>query len=302
MSLRKLLLIPQLIWYGVRAPRDQAKAWDRFWAGIRRTGPGGEVLWDAASKEELDGVLARVTTRMDAGLPVVDVGCGNGRFSRLLAARFPRVLGIDVSPQAIERAKEESRGVENVSYRVLDASAPGVGRSLAGELGEVNVLMRGVFHVFDAGQRARAVENLAAMMGERGVIYCAETNYEGDPLDQLVTQGATPTTMPEPLRKCIEAGIKPPPALRGGAARGVLPERSVGDAGERAPRDARGAVDGEGRGRADPQLLRHGAEAAGGVIRRRARGWLLAARPDEVRDVKRRGSASGRGRSRRWSR
>jgi SAM-dependent methyltransferase len=209
-SLRKLLLIPQLVWYGVRAPRDQAKAWDRFWAGIRRTGPGGEVLWDAASKEELDGVLARVTARMDAGLPVVDVGCGNGRFPRLLAARFPRVVGIDVSPHAIERAKEESRGLENVSYRVLDASAPGVGRALAGELGEVNVLMRGVFHVFDAGQRATTVENLAAMMGERGVIYCAETNYEGDPLDQLVAQGATPTTMPEPLRKCIEAGIKPP--------------------------------------------------------------------------------------------
>ncbi|MEO7327132.1 MAG: hypothetical protein ABI193_01050 [Minicystis sp.] len=54
--------------------------------------------------------------------------------------------------------------------------------------------------------------NLADMMGKRGVAYCAETNYEGDPLDQLVAQGATTTTttMPEPLRKRIEAGIKPP--------------------------------------------------------------------------------------------
>src|SRR6516162_3011788 len=130
MPVRKSLLIPQLIWYALRAPRDQSKAWDRFWGSIRRTGADGEVLWDAASKEELDGVLARVLPRMDHDLPVVDLGCGNGRFSRLLAPHFPKVLGVDVSPHAIERAKAESRGIENVSYRVLDAGAAGVGRTL----------------------------------------------------------------------------------------------------------------------------------------------------------------------------
>jgi len=210
MGLGKFLLIPQLMWYGVRAPREQGKAWDRFWAGIERTGAGGQVLWDAASREELDGVLARVLPRMDSSLPVVDVGCGNGRFARLLAPHFPKVLGIDVSPSAIDKATSESRDVERVAYRVLDASAPGVGTKLATELGEVNVFMRGVFHVFDEKERASTVRNLAEMMGKRGALYCAETNYEGDPLDQLVAQGATPTTMPEPLRKCIEAGIKPP--------------------------------------------------------------------------------------------
>jgi SAM-dependent methyltransferase len=210
MALRKLLLLPQLMWYGLRAPRDQAKAWDRFWAGIERTGPGGDVLWDAASKEELDRALAGVLARMDPSLPVVDLGCGNGRFSRLLAGSFPKVLGVDVSPHAVEKAKAESRGVENVAYRVLDASEPGVGRALADELGEANVFMRGVFHVFDAQQRTNAVANLAELTGRRGVIYCVETNYEGDPLDQLVAQGATATTMPEPLRRCIAAGIKPP--------------------------------------------------------------------------------------------
>lgn len=210
MALAKFLLIPQLVWLSARAPRDQAKAWDRFWSGIQRTGVDGDVLWDAASQEELDAVLARVLPHMDRALPVVDVGCGNGRFARLLAPHFPKVLGIDVSPHAIERAKAESGGIDNVSFRVLDASADGVGAALVEELGEANVYMRGVFHVFDAGQRTRAVSNLRALMGQRGVAYCAETNYTGDPLDQLVAQGATATTMPEPLRKCIAAGIKPP--------------------------------------------------------------------------------------------
>jgi hypothetical protein len=33
MSWRKYLLIPQLTLYSVRAPRDQAAAWERFWSG-----------------------------------------------------------------------------------------------------------------------------------------------------------------------------------------------------------------------------------------------------------------------------
>jgi SAM-dependent methyltransferase len=224
MGVRKFLVLPQIIWHSLRAPRDPVKVWDRYWSDVQRTGAGGDVLWDAASQDELDRVLARVLARMDTSLPVVDVGCGNGRFSRLLAAHFPRVVGIDISTHAVERAKAESRGVENVEYRVLDASAPGVGRELARELGEVNVFMRGVFHTFEAGQRRNAVANLAEMLGRRGVVFGLETNYEGDPLDQLVAQGATITSLPEPVRRCIAAGIKPPRHFGDAEVREFFPE------------------------------------------------------------------------------
>ena len=210
MPLSKYLLIPQLIWYGVRSPRDQGMAWDRFWASIQYTGPDGEVLWDAASADELNGVRAHALAHMATDLPVVDVGCGNGRFSRLLADSFPRVLGIDVSAHAVRQAEDESGDVGNVMYRVLDASAPGAGKQLFDELGEANVFMRGVLHILDAEQRERAAANLRDLIGQRGVVYFAETNYAGDPLDQLVAQGATATKMPEPLRKCIAAGLRPP--------------------------------------------------------------------------------------------
>jgi SAM-dependent methyltransferase len=221
----KLLVLPQILWYALRAPRDPAKAWDRYWSGVQRTGPGGDVLWDAASRDELDRVLGRVLARMDRTLPVVDVGCGNGRFSRLLAAHFPRVVGIDISPHAIERARAESAGVGNVEYRVLDASVAGAVDALAGELGEANVFMRGVFHVFTAAQRTSAVANLARLLGRRGAVYCTETNYEGDPLDQVVAQGATMTSLPEPIRKCIAAGIKPPSHFGEAQLREFFPDR-----------------------------------------------------------------------------
>jgi SAM-dependent methyltransferase len=138
-GLYKYLLIPQLIWYGVRSPRDQALAWDRFWASIQRTGADGEVIWDAASTEELDRVRAHALEHMARDLPIVDIGCGNGRFSRLLAGSFPKVLGIDISAHAVRRAEEESGEADNVTYRVLDASAAGAGQRLFEELGEANV-------------------------------------------------------------------------------------------------------------------------------------------------------------------
>jgi SAM-dependent methyltransferase len=210
MSWQKFLIVPQLIWYALRAPRDQGKAWDRFWRDVRRTGAGGDVLWDVDDARELAAAVERLRPHADFMLPVVDVGCGNGRHTRALAASFPRAVGVDVSSHAIERAREESKGLPSVSHRSLDASEPGAGKRLAAELGECNVYMRGVLHVLDPGRRAAAVQNLADLLGEAGVLYLSETNIEGDPLDHLVMQGATPTSMPEPLRRCIAAGIAPP--------------------------------------------------------------------------------------------
>jgi SAM-dependent methyltransferase len=210
MALKKLLLIPQLMWYGLRAPRDQNKAWDRFWSGVRRTGTPGDVLWDTDDSRELEAALDRMGSHVDHSLPLVDIGCGNGRYTRAFAEHFSRAVGVDVSPHAVERAEAESRDAQNVSYRLCDIGEPGACRELAPELGQVNVYMRGVLHVLDRKRRKTAVENLRVLAGDRGVVYLSETNIEGDPLDHLVLQGATPTTMPEPLRRCIEAGIRPP--------------------------------------------------------------------------------------------
>ena len=211
MRLRKLAVIPQLIYYTARAPRGQAKAWDAYWRDVRRTGPDGQVLWDTGDARESDEVLAQLRAHADPALPIVDVGCGNGRFSRLFVKHFFRVLGGDVSAHAIARARQESAGVERVAFRELDISAPAAGASVRRELGsDANVFMRGVLHVLDPKKRATAVDNLATILGDKGTMYLSETNIDGDPLDHLVMQGATATSMPDPLRRCIAAGIRPP--------------------------------------------------------------------------------------------
>src|SRR3954463_14445117 len=113
MSWRKFLVIPQLAYYGARAPRSQSQAGDRFWRGIPRSGLGGQVLWDAESRVELEQLWGRLREHADLSLPLVDVGCGNGRHGRELAAHVPRVLGLDGSEAAIARAREESKEVAN---------------------------------------------------------------------------------------------------------------------------------------------------------------------------------------------
>jgi SAM-dependent methyltransferase len=51
---------------------------------------------------------------------VLDIGCGTGEFSRLLAKRFDRVLAIDLSPKMIEVAKQNSRHYENINFQIAD--------------------------------------------------------------------------------------------------------------------------------------------------------------------------------------
>src|SRR4029453_910929 len=95
-SIRKFLLLPGLIRASVRLRRQGGRGWEQFWSGVRRTGPGGDVLWDVAERTERDWCLQRPGRNFDPALPVVDIGCGNGRFTRLLANRFPVGLRVDV--------------------------------------------------------------------------------------------------------------------------------------------------------------------------------------------------------------
>ena len=212
MTWRKYLLIPQLTRYALAAPRDQRRAWERYWSAARRTGAGGDVLWDADQPAETEAVAAHLRAHADLTLPMVDVGCGNGRPARALTRLAPRVLGIDASTTAIERARIEAADddARNVEFRVADAAEPGLGERLVAELGEANVHIRGVLHILDPPARHAVVSNLATLLGSRGTAYICETNVTGDRLEYLLGLGTTPTRMPEVVRRCIAAGLRAP--------------------------------------------------------------------------------------------
>ncbi|AUX26491.1 methyltransferase type 12 [Sorangium cellulosum] len=236
MSWRRALLIPTLIRTGLSAPRDRSTAWDRYWRGIRQTGPGGEVLWDGDSAEERAWVLGLARRTMDATLPVVDVGCGNGRYTRALSPWFPAAYGVDVSAQAVAHAERETRAEHEplagststappraaedaaettsarprVSFRVLDMTETGAGERMRAEVGCANVFVRGLFHILDAAQRSRLAESCRALVGERGALLLVETDFPGSPLSYLDYLGARGSDYPTPLLRCLEAGLPKP--------------------------------------------------------------------------------------------
>src|SRR6266478_7782027 len=67
--------------------------------------------------------------KVDAGTRVLDVGCGVGRWSRLLAARGARVTGVDLSPTMIAQAQRRAAAAglaDRCSFRVQDLSKLGL--------------------------------------------------------------------------------------------------------------------------------------------------------------------------------
>lgn len=70
--------------------------------------------------------LTGVTDRLERGIAVADIGCGEGHAINLLARRFPRstFVGYDFSAEAVATAREEAGawGLGNARFEVLDVA------------------------------------------------------------------------------------------------------------------------------------------------------------------------------------
>jgi SAM-dependent methyltransferase len=51
---------------------------------------------------------------------VLEIGCGTGEFSRLLAERCKEVVAVDLSPNMIEAAKKQSKHFTNIDFQAAD--------------------------------------------------------------------------------------------------------------------------------------------------------------------------------------
>jgi ubiquinone/menaquinone biosynthesis C-methylase UbiE len=80
---------------------------DRFWAEGRRN---------------LDTVLAAVGAEVRPGDTVVDIGCGVGRLTRVLAERAAHVHALDVSAEMLAQARELNAHLTNVTWHHGDGT------------------------------------------------------------------------------------------------------------------------------------------------------------------------------------
>jgi cyclopropane fatty-acyl-phospholipid synthase-like methyltransferase len=125
---------------------------------------------DAPAPWDIGRPQATFARLAEAGLlagRVLDAGCGTGEHSLLAAAHGAEVVGIDLSPTALARARAKAaqRGL-TVRFEVADAL----------DLGQLGlsfdtVIDSGVFHVFDDEDRRRYVASLATVLRPGGTCY-----------------------------------------------------------------------------------------------------------------------------------
>ena len=203
----RIRLLPKVISLAAHAPRSPGAAWEQYWTTVEAD--GGEVLWDSGRRQEGGPYEELLRRHFDTALPIVDVGCGNGPWTRWLAERFPTALGIDVSESAVEQAARDSAGVPNVEFDAVDALAGEAGAALGARLGEANIFVRGVFHVLKPEAQHRLAATLREVVGARGRVLVTETNFRGSGLAYIEHLGGTGKHIPRPLRRAIE--VLPPP-------------------------------------------------------------------------------------------
>ena len=89
----------------------------RTWDALAGADTSVYVGDPATGAAELEGLFGRLGADPRGGT-CVEVGCGPGRMTGALAERFDRVIGLDVSPAMLERAREAVPN-ENVEFRAV---------------------------------------------------------------------------------------------------------------------------------------------------------------------------------------
>ena len=134
--------------------------------------------------------------------PVLDLGCGTGEHTVLLARLGYRVLGADSAPAAIERARERARAAGVAAeFTVADAMDP----SALGRF--ATVLDSALFHVFGADDRARYARALTDVVEPCGQVIVLALSTRGPGFGPQIDDDAVAAAFAPP--DWIVEGLEP---------------------------------------------------------------------------------------------
>lgn len=129
--------------------------------------------------------------RVAPGTEVLDLGCGIGRWSRRLARRGARVVGVDLAPSMTEEARrrtERESLTDRIEYRVGDLRTLDLGRTF-----ELVLAVTVLQHILDDDGFARATANVARHLAQHGraVLLEAAPSRPNDACDTAVFRART---------------------------------------------------------------------------------------------------------------
>jgi cyclopropane fatty-acyl-phospholipid synthase-like methyltransferase len=183
------------------------RLWDAYWKDLPDR--AGEAFWDCAPADGAAVHVELFRPHLDPGLPLVDLGCGNGTQARYLAEVFGRVVGADISAAALARARRENPH-PGLEYRLLDVLDAGQVAAFRAEFGDVNVYVSGVIHQLSAADRARCARSLAVLAGARGCVFNQELTPESYAfMQELIHTGGDRLRKLERVSTYFRIGLQP---------------------------------------------------------------------------------------------
>jgi len=134
----------------------------------------------------------------------LDIGAGVGDFTRLLAARAERVLGLDLSPEMVRVARERSAHLPNVEFTVADV------RDWTWPVERFDcVATMTTMHHLPLGE---TLVRMKTALRPGGVLLVLDLYQEQGLLDRLISLLAVPVSV---LLRLLHTGrLREPPAVR----------------------------------------------------------------------------------------
>ena len=134
----------------------------------------------------------------------LEIGCGAGAFSRLLAGRADSVLAIDLSPQMIRLARERSKLYPNVDFVEGDATT----YPLPDEEFDCVATVATLHHL----PAESVLRKVRKALRPGGAFVCLDLYQRSSPADRLVDAAAYPVSV---LLALFKTGRpRPPKAVR----------------------------------------------------------------------------------------
>ena len=141
-------------------------------------------IWGINYVSTIEFLLAK--TRPESHEMMVDIGCGDGRFSRELALADPdcQVTGIDYSNRSIGLASAMNADVANLTFRSVDITAPhGLERF------DSAILME-VFEHIPLPDTGKFMSGVRGLLKDGGILHLT-VPHENKPLDDMHFQHFT---------------------------------------------------------------------------------------------------------------
>ena len=168
-----------------------------------------------------DGALV---ARLQTGIRVCDLGCGQGVALVLMAEAFPasRFTGIDISGPALAEARRRAAGrkLENVDFLEADAADPGALAHLAGTFDYITAFDA----IHDQRQPLAALRNVRRLLAPQGLFSMVDIDAHSSPVDNA-GHPLAPFLYTVSLMHCMPVGL-----YRGGQGLGMMWGRETAQA------------------------------------------------------------------------